>query len=386
MSTSTKSKIKTNNAPISPFLVKLVELLENSDNQQYIRWNGISKSFTVLNQEAFSKHILPKYFKHSDFSSFVRQLKLYGFGKKPLSSLTFRLAQHKEKVGDVHVFFSRNSDPKDQTKVNGAPIPCFLLKLVDMLENSDNEQYVRWSADGKSFIVLNQERFTNHVLRKYFRHTQFTSFVRQLNFYGFRKIVSLVRLEEQAEFKHSFFIRGKANLLPLIQRTSKVSNSKQAEGVAAVPNEVVEIKDNQSELTRILSNMKQKNLDLRREVVSLRQKHAQLQKVVNHLIPCFAGEQDRETSRKRRLPIQWKNDSYVFADDVSKEVFYNTTSPTTSNTRNIDIVYDNKAAKDGLIVTKFLSTSTSPSTAVIVGQDPTNDLPLLNNNSKDGAS
>ena len=36
---------------------------------------------TVAQNEKFTKHILPKHFKHSNFASFVRQLNKYDFHK-----------------------------------------------------------------------------------------------------------------------------------------------------------------------------------------------------------------------------------------------------------------------------------------------------------------
>ena len=44
-----------------------------------------------------------------------------------------------------------------------------------------------WSPDGLTFVVKSVEAFTDHLPR-YFAHKNFRSFVRQLNFYGFRKL------------------------------------------------------------------------------------------------------------------------------------------------------------------------------------------------------
>lgn len=42
-----------------------------------------------------------------------------------------------------------------------------------------------WSENGDTFIVKDMEAFAN-LLPKFFKHKNFRSFVRQLNFYGFR--------------------------------------------------------------------------------------------------------------------------------------------------------------------------------------------------------
>jgi hypothetical protein len=44
-----------------------------------------------------------------------------------------------------------------------------------------------WSPDGLTFVVKSVEAFTDHLPR-YFAHKNVRSFVRQLNFYGFRKL------------------------------------------------------------------------------------------------------------------------------------------------------------------------------------------------------
>jgi len=65
---------------VSTFPFKLHEMLEDENNAKALVWNDCGTSFRVQNHEVLSK-ILPKYFKHSSFKSFLRQLYCWGFKK-----------------------------------------------------------------------------------------------------------------------------------------------------------------------------------------------------------------------------------------------------------------------------------------------------------------
>ena len=52
---------------------------------------------------------------------------------------------------------------------------------------NDGYADVRWSADGTEIVVLNPERMQANIIPIYFRHGQYSSWVRALNAYNFKK-------------------------------------------------------------------------------------------------------------------------------------------------------------------------------------------------------
>jgi len=66
----------------SPFPIVLHQMLEDADNQSYsdiVSWQTHGRAFHVHDQERFVKEVMPRFFRQTRFSSFQRQLSLYGF-------------------------------------------------------------------------------------------------------------------------------------------------------------------------------------------------------------------------------------------------------------------------------------------------------------------
>ncbi|KAJ3003554.1 stress-responsive transcription factor hsf1, partial [Thoreauomyces humboldtii] len=54
-------------------------LVDGKEHEKYVQWNEAGDVFVVLHCDEFAEEVLPLYFKHSKFPSFVRQLNIYGF-------------------------------------------------------------------------------------------------------------------------------------------------------------------------------------------------------------------------------------------------------------------------------------------------------------------
>ncbi|KAI2632391.1 hypothetical protein GGR54DRAFT_583298 [Hypoxylon sp. NC1633] len=82
---------------------------------------------------------------------------------------------------------------------------AFIHKLYNMLEDPNIQHLISWSTSAESFVMSPSHDFSK-VLAQYFKHTNISSFVRQLNMYGFHKVSDVFHTgsPETAlwEFKH----------------------------------------------------------------------------------------------------------------------------------------------------------------------------------------
>ncbi|RAL40546.1 hypothetical protein DM860_006616 [Cuscuta australis] len=107
------------------------------------------------------------------------------------------------------MFMSHKTSSSSSSSV---PAP-FLTKTYQLVDDPTTDHIVSWGKGAATFVVWRPPEFARDLLPNYFKHNNFSSFVRQLNTYGFRKIAP-----DRWEFANDFFKRGEQDLLCEIHR------------------------------------------------------------------------------------------------------------------------------------------------------------------------
>jgi heat shock transcription factor 2 len=148
-----------------------------------------------------------------------------------------------------------------------------------------------WSEDGETFVVKHPKKFEQEIIPQFFKHSKFSSFVRQLNFYAFRKIKTndSIRIDTALEaatanywrFFHPKFQRGKPEWLQEIKRSS---STPRGAGVSkkggATGNGKTAIPDAASSSGAVLG---MENSELKSEVTNLKERIEAMNKNIDML-------------------------------------------------------------------------------------------------------
>ncbi|KAL7597128.1 hypothetical protein Lser_V15G28413 [Lactuca serriola] len=148
--------------------------------------------------------------------------------------------------GDVHHL------PQPLDCLIGTPIPPFLSKTYDLVDDPRLNQVISWSDNGASFIVWDPVEFARVILPRNFKHNNLSSFVRQLNTYGFRKIDT-----DRWEFACESFLKGKRHLLKNIKRRKSQQTEEWNSNSNSIENEVERLQKEKMEMMQEVINLQQ---------------------------------------------------------------------------------------------------------------------------------
>lgn len=107
---------------------------------------------------------------------------------------------------------------------------------------------ISWTSTADSFNIKNVSRFTEEVLPRYFKHRNFSSFIRQLNMYGFRKAH---HPDGENVYMHTHFKAGSRAQLRSISRKAREEKEERIvvfQGERASNREIQELKSRQKNL------------------------------------------------------------------------------------------------------------------------------------------
>ncbi|KHN17244.1 Heat shock factor protein HSF30 [Glycine soja] len=196
---------------------------------------------------------------------------------------------------------SSSFSPQPMEGLHEVGPPPFLSKIFDMVEDSSTDSIVSWSMARNSFVVWDSHKFSADILPRYFKHGNFSSFIRQLNAYGFRKVDP-----DRWEFANEGFLAGQRHLLKTIKRRRNVSQSLQQKGGSGACVEVGEFG-----LEGELERLKRDRNILMAEIVRLRHQQLNSREQLNSMETRLQATEKKQQQMMSFLAKALSNPSFT---------------------------------------------------------------------------
>ncbi|RIA97357.1 hypothetical protein C1645_686964 [Glomus cerebriforme] len=257
------------------------------------------------------------------------------------------------------------------TRTGNRSVPAFLNKLYNMVNDPQSNDLITWSESGSSFLVKRPQDFAKEVLPRFFKHNNFSSFVRQLNMYGFHKIPHLQQgvlqsdgQSEQWEFSNTNFLRNQPDLLYYVTRKKGKDNENIKEpsevDINHILNEIASIKKHQMTISADLKNIQRDNQILWQETITARERHRRQQetidKILRFLASVFSADKKRAivVPKKRRLLLE-NSDSLESLEQktISNDGQPNSSSPNEADSSSSLLLDINNPGNNILIINYF---------------------------------
>jgi hypothetical protein len=197
----------------------------------------------------------------------------------------------------------------------------FLTKLYTILSDTTYDEIIHWDNDGKRVIICDVINLCNIVLPKFYKHRNYSSFVRQLNMYGFHK--SKGKLKSGEGYEHEKFNANITNEEILkIQKPNKKMKvlemhiKEKAKDDSSTENGVIPI-DNEDNVLKYLYEKNENNVkfshELKKEIEALKKENT----LLNEEIASFKLALDNQKILLERL-LKKSNDTQISTNSTSK--------------------------------------------------------------------
>ena len=137
------------------FLSKLFDILNNTNNNSAISWDSEGKKIVISDIVKLCNEVLPKFYKHKNYSSFIRQLNLYGFHK------TRGILDNSEKY--EHEKFTKNITKEEIKQISKVARHKHMIKSLDTFINSNNKDEETKEND---LVVVPNDKVLNYLTKK----------------------------------------------------------------------------------------------------------------------------------------------------------------------------------------------------------------------------
>eukprot|EP01137_Pigoraptor_chileana_P010458 Opistho-2@60130 len=188
-------------------------------------------------------------------------------------------------------------------------IAAFVNKLANMVNDPSCDNLISWTPTGTSFCVYKPPQFAKDVLPKFFKHNNFSSFVRQLNMYGFHKVVgveqgSLNSDDDTWEFINPNFVRDHPELMREVKRKVAPDDKGKAFSgdIKRVVEELEQIKYQQAAITNKLDNIDKNNQSLWDGMLALRHRHQRQEQTIRKILQFLASVYSSDRSALNAPP------------------------------------------------------------------------------------